>query len=486
MQLVSAGLVERVAKLLHLYSTQSQPLNLGVAVSGGADSVVLLHILTKLKRSVAMQLTILHVNHQLRGFESQNDELFVRELAAALNLPVYVGQCPPPPGNLEAQARRVRQEFFHQARRDYELQFVALGHTASDQAETVLFRLLRGSGLRGLAGMRPAGSNLLRPLLTTTRKEVREYAHQHGLSWREDSSNRDLRFRRNRLRLETMPELERLFNPNLEQVLSGYANVARDEEDYLSAETARSMASLSRPFAHGDGLLLDAPALLRLPAALQRRVIRSALNQVRGHLLAIDLPHVEAILAVASSKHGHDRVQAPVADILRSFDTILITRPETLKSTRNYSLEVPFGVPIKLPECLGIFSVDPVNSSGQTCATVKDKDSLFIEEATLDWEAVAEACGTSGLQVRNWRPGDQILLPGEGHPRKLKTLFQEHRILLWERRYWPVLVAGERILWVRRFAVAAEFAATVESRRLLSVRYGPPGPFSPIVSESKE
>ena len=486
MHLVSADLVERVANFLHRYSTQSQPMRLGVAVSGGADSVVLLHVLTELKRLTDMQLTILHVNHQLRGFESQNDELFVRELASALHIPVHISQGPPPAGNLEAQARRVRQEVFRQARRDYDLQFVALGHTASDQAETVLFRLLRGSGLRGLAGMRPAGSGLLRPLLTTMRKEVREYARQHELSWREDSSNCDLRFRRNRLRLETMPELELLYNPNLQQVLSGYANVARDEEDYLSAETARSMASLSRPFSRGDGLLLDAPALLRLPVALQRRVIRLALNQVRGHLLAIDLRHVEGILAVASSKHGHDRVQAPGADILRSFDTILITRPETLKSTRDYSLEVSFGIPIKLPEWLGIFSVDPVNSSGQTCATVKDKDSFLIEEAWLDLETVVRACGTFILQVRNWRPGDQILLPGGGHPRKLKTLFQEHRILLWERRHWPVLVAGERILWVRRFAVAAEFAATVEGRQLLRVRYGPPGPFGPIVSESKE
>ena len=434
---------------------------------------MLLHILNGLKQENAIQLTVLHVNHLLRGFESQNDELFVRDLAASMGVPVFVVQGPPSPGNLEAQARRVRQEFFRRARRDHNLEFVALGHTASDQAETVLFRLLRGSGLRGLAGMRPSANGLIRPLLTTSRQEIRGYAEENQLKWREDSTNRDKRFRRNRLRLETMPELVRHFNPQLEKVLAGYAAVARDEEDYWSAATAAALAGLSRPFDRDAGLLLDAPALLRLHPALRRRVIRLAIGKLRGHLFSVDLPHVEAILKIAASSHGHHRVQIPGADVLRSFETLLFASPATLSAGRDYAVEMQFGKPVTLPCNAGILSVDRVTSESGVCVTVKNKESISIEEAALDGDAVKLAAGSTGLRVRNWQPGDRILTGGAAHSAKLKTLFQEDRVLLWERRHWPVLLAGDQIVWVRRFGVAAKFAATVESREILRVRYVP-------------
>ena len=486
MQLVSAGLPERVAEFLQLYSTKARLLRLGVAVSGGADSVVLLHILNELKQKNGIQLTVLHVNHLLRGFESQNDEFFVRDLAASMAVPVFVVQGPPPPGNLEAQARRVRQEFFRQACRDRDLDFVALGHTASDQAETVLFRLLRGSGLRGLAGMRSSANGLLRPLLSTFREEILGYAEQNQLKWREDSTNRDKRFRRNRLRIEIMPELVRHFNPQIERVLTGYAAVAQDEEDYWLEETTAALARLSRPLEKDDGLLLDAPTLIQLHPALQRRVIRMAIGNLLGHLSAVDLPHIEAILKISASSHGHDRVQIPGADILRSFETLLIAPPQRLTPSRDYAIEMQFGSSVTLPYNAGLLSVDQVTSASGNCVTVKNKGSISAEEAALDGYAVKMAAGNTGLRVRNWRPGDRILTSGATHCAKLKGLFQEHRVLLWERRHWPVLMAGEQIVWVRRFGVAARFAATVTSREVMMVRYVPFQAAGRIVSESKD
>ena len=232
--ILAGTLIDRVAEIIPRYSMLSPGQRVGVAVSGGADSVVLLHIFHRLAAQLRVRLAVLHVNHHLRGAESEEDERFVRLLAESLGLQVLIEHAPVADGNLEQEAREVRRQFFLKAmQQDGPVDRVALGHTKSDQAETVLFRLLRGSGLAGLAGMRistPEG--FIRPLLTTGRAEVRQWAETEGIAWREDSSNTDARFARNRLRNEVMPVLVKHFNSNLESTLSGTAALARSEEDY--------------------------------------------------------------------------------------------------------------------------------------------------------------------------------------------------------------------------------------------------------------
>ncbi|MBV9670017.1 MAG: tRNA lysidine(34) synthetase TilS, partial [Acidobacteriales bacterium] len=224
MSVLAGNLVDRVGEIIPRYSMLCAGDRIGVAVSGGADSVALLHILHGLSSRFAIHLTVLHVNHQLRGRESDGDEASVRALAASFGLDVVVSQAPIQGGNLEQEARRARLDFFRSCMATKNLQRVALGHTRSDQAETVLFHLLRGCGLAGLAGMRPVTSDgLIRPLLGVSRQEIREWARAEGIEWREDSSNADLRFARNRLRNESIPALTREFNTNLEGVLAGIA-----------------------------------------------------------------------------------------------------------------------------------------------------------------------------------------------------------------------------------------------------------------------
>src|ERR1700751_1523818 len=166
MTILAEDLLQRVSQIIPRYSMLASGSRVGVAVSGGADSVVLLHVLHRLVSDLAIRLTVLHVNHELRGPDSDEDEQFVRELARKYALPFVSKRAAPQSGNLEEAARRVRREFFQDCRQRYQLERVALGHTKSDQAETVLFRLLRGSGLAGLAGMRPVTADgFVRPLL---------------------------------------------------------------------------------------------------------------------------------------------------------------------------------------------------------------------------------------------------------------------------------------------------------------------------------
>lgn len=467
MSLLAESLLDRVAGIIPRYNMLSAGDRIGVAVSGGADSVVLLHVLHRLR----IGLVVLHVNHQLRGAESDADEAFVRELAASLGLDIRVANGPVEGGNLEQEARRIRREFFQRSIEECGLRRVALGHTRSDQAETVLFRLLRGSGLAGLAGMRPVTDDgLIRPLLTISREQVRQWAAAEGICWREDSSNADPRFARNRLRNEAIPWLSREFNTNLEAVLAGTAELAHAEEDYWFQQVEPIYAEITKRTPMGS--FLQMASFRTLHPAVQRRVLRRAVQEVRGDLRSIDLAHIEAVLKVCLSSHAHDRVIIPGLDALRSFDQLLLARPGELNSAdRHYQVGIEPGCECQLPFEAGTVSLAWVHFGGENYATVKKEQSNSVEFADLDADALGGGRSVSSVTVRNWEPGDQLCRVGHSGPEKIKTLFQQERVLLWERRHWPVAVSGSEIVWARQFGAAQKFAASAESRRVLRLTY---------------
>src|SRR3954452_14994055 len=244
-------LLDRVVQTINRYSMLAEGDRIGVAVSGGAVSVFLLHALRALVLERKIELSVLHVNHQLRGTEADLDEEFVRDLARQADLPFFAFAGPPGPGNLEQEARNSRRRLLEEARTRHGLTSIALGHTRTDQAETVLFRLLRGSGLCGLSGMAPKRGSLIRPLLALSRTEVRDALSESGLAWREDSSNQNEQFVRNRLRLRTLPRLARRYNPNLEEALAGTAELARVEEEYWSGQIPSLYGTMSTLTAWG-------------------------------------------------------------------------------------------------------------------------------------------------------------------------------------------------------------------------------------------
>jgi tRNA(Ile)-lysidine synthase len=457
MSVLAGTLPERVAEIIPRYSMLPAAGRVGVAVSGGADSVALLHIL----RGLWTELVVLHVNHHLRGEESDGDEVFVREMAQSLGLPIAVEHAIPGAGNLEQEARRARRAFFLRCRDELRLKRVALGHTRSDQAETVLFRLLRGSGLTGLAGMRYiTDEGFIRPLLAISREEVRRWARDEGLAWREDSSNADLRFSRNRLRSQTLPALAQAYNPNLEGVLAGTANLAQTEEAYWNEQIERIYPQITERSQLGSFFQIE--QLGALHPALQRRLVRRAIQAVRGDLAGIDLAHVEAILSLCGSRQGHDRVLVPGVDALRSFDQLLLARPGTLGGQpRNYRLAVELGREYELPFEAGSLTLD------YFCANFKKEQVFWGEVSDLD----AGVLAGKALSVRNWRPGDELHRTGHQAAEKIKSLFQLYRIPLWERKHWPVVVAGEEIVWARQFGRAARFGVSDENREIVRLAY---------------
>lgn len=424
----------------------------GVAVSGGADSVCLLHVLVELAPRWNLKLEVLHVDHGLRGAASREDATFVEEMAARLGLPFHLERASGLEGNIEEAARELRRRFFLKTLAEAGLNSIALGHTRNDQAETVLFRLLRGSGATGLAAMRPkTEEGFVRPLLATRRGEILEFLKARGIPWREDHTNAELVFARNRIRHELLPRLEREWNPAIVDVLSRMAVLAAEDEDYWVAEVARAAPQVLRE-AEGT-LIVDCARLAALPSALGRRLLRWAVARIRGDLRGIEFDHIDALLELASRKEGDGRLIVPGVDALRSFDFMRLAKPEEARKPRDWSFSVspPAKIPLDGGKCL--LCLEFIRPKGYTGVT------------GLDGRRV-----TGMLELRNWRPGDSYQPAGRGRPEKLKTLFQEARIPLWERRNWPILAMGEQILWARRFGPAAGFAAADGCAEILEIR----------------
>ena len=300
----------------------------------------------------------------------------------------------------------------------------------------------------------------MRPIVAIGREEVRSWAQEQGLTWREDSSNADLRFSRNRLRRETLPDLTRTYNPNLEGVLAGLANLAQTEESYWNEQVESIYPKITKRNQLGSFFQID--RLNTLHPALRRRVLRRAIQAVRGDLAGIDLAHVEAILSLCASREGHDRVLIPGVDALRSFDELLLAQPGVLSERpRHYRLPLEFGRKCELPFGAGALTLD------YFCANFKKEQDLEGEVSDLD----AGVLAGEELSVRNWLPGDVLHRAGHRTAEKIKSLFQLYRVPLWERRHWPVVVAGEEIVWARQFGGAARFSVSGENREIVRLAY---------------
>ncbi len=268
--------MDKVLTAISRYNMLASGGRVAAAVSGGPDSVCLLHVLLEFAPRLGFTVAaVAHFNHQLRGEASEEDERFVAALAERHGVAFLCERAVAAEagGNLEQSARRARQAFFSRLIRDGVADRVATGHTSDDQAETVLFRLLRGSGLAGLAGILPVTrEGLIRPMLDVTRAEVEQFMRGRGIVWREDASNQDARFARNRIRHSLLPQFAREWNPRVSVTLAHLADLAREEEQWWQEEISRLAQEMLIP-AQG-GIEVDAGRLATLPRAVARRVIR--------------------------------------------------------------------------------------------------------------------------------------------------------------------------------------------------------------------
>ena len=452
-----------------------------VGVSGGPDSVALLDALAALAPEFGWQLHVAHFNHQLRGAEADADESFVRDLAGGCGLPFVAGRgdvrafAAGGKLSMEDAARRLRHGFFQDTARTLGLVKLALGHTADDQAETLLQRLLRGAGTRGLAAIHAAnrlgGIAVVRPLLNVWKTEVLGYVRQRGLEFRQDASNWDPQFQRNKIRHELIPALERDYNPAIRALLHQTADMLGAEDEWLDAEVARVMEGRGRKT---EGAVLAVERLLREHVAIQRRVICQWLLE-NDACAAVDFETVETLRKMAGSARVARWTLAGGAHVSRK-DDALVLEPKEAGGQRfvagGLSAVMPLTVPgtTEVPEFALVVEVEIVTGGavpkpGAVARPGTRTRNPKVLEEWLDADAVGGA-----LALRNWQPGDRFQPIGMKRTKKLQDIFVDEKTSVTQRRRTPLLVASDgRICWLVGYRIGEGFKITSTTRRALRI-----------------
>jgi tRNA(Ile)-lysidine synthase len=435
-----------------------------VAVSGGPDSVLLLHFLKMLAGEGGLTLAAVHFNHHLRAAESDGDEALVRELATSLQIDYLRGEADvgrvarERRDNLEAVARDLRYRYFFSLVDQGRLDLVATAHTANDQAETVLMRLLRGTGTRGLGGIYPLlEGKVVRPFLGLTRTEVMQEIAARGLPFRIDSSNLNVRLQRNKVRLELLPLLAKEYNPGIISLLNQFADRARDDEACLE-RLARDRA---HPWRRREGREERIPvrALLEFPPALARRVLRQMLQIVRGSSQGLTHTHIESLRRFAAEAQSGKIQNLPGGVVARKEFSWLVVGPTPSAPQRedfSYPVTFPGELAVRELGCSFHFKILNRDDPGEAYNMNK---RIGLDPQKLRGE----------LTLRNWRPGDRFCPVGSRGVRKLKELFRERKIPEVRRKGWPVLLCAGQVVWVREFPPGRSVAATDQAQRVLIV-----------------
>ncbi len=470
---------ENITRVIEESQLLSPGDRVGVAVSGGADSVALLFLLIELQKKLGIALTVLHFNHKLRGRASDTDQNVVSRLAAKYAIPFHAGsddikaRAKRDRANLEDTARQARYAFFAEAARDLALNKIAVAHTADDQAETVLAHILRGAGLAGLGGMNPRTGLIVRPLLCTRREELRWYLRSKNQTWREDITNRDVTKMRARIRKKLIPLLQKTFQANVVEHLCALAEHARADNTLLERITEEGFARTKKERSGARSIRIDhllGDLLGDLPGdparksetqsarenvaaiALSRRLVRRIVAEVKPRAGELSAQHVEKILNIARyGKAGNSLSMPGGVEVRRNHDALVFqARAEREAGSRDYEYSID-GIEeltmMAVPELSCRFRFSTIDCPRNRVETSNSGEVLDADALRFP------------LVLRSWRPGDRFRPARHRTAQKLKRLFNEKRIDRWARQGWPVLISGGSLAWTRGFGASAEFVA---------------------------
>ena len=489
-----------------------------VGVSGGADSVCLLHVLAKLQKGLGIRLQVAHLNHQLRGAESEADAEYVSILVGSLGIPITIDRqdvaayrternC-----SIEEAARELRYAFFARVAREIGASRIAVGHTRHDHVETILMHILRGTGIAGLCGLAPFSpvaydrqemssraealsgakgqrGNLLviRPLLDITREETTHYCQEHQLDPRIDSSNRSLSFFRNRLRLQLLPLL-RQYNPSIDQALLRLADIAKEDNAFIEQQASELWNELARQ--ENNAIYLDGKQLTSLPIALQRQLLRAAVTKLVGDTRDIEVGHIEATRNLLNKPAGKG-ISLPDGLICqRGYNELVITRlPQAITSPLSVIASEAWQAQLPLcpfPPLSGEF---PLEVPGKTvfagwkviASIVAERvnslslpGALTTSEETCQNNLVAHFdLQKTGIRlfVRKRRPGDRFQPLGMSMSKKLYEFMVDAKIPRSWRNHIPIVCSPQQIIWVVGWRIDDRVKVTEASKEILRLEF---------------
>lgn len=459
-------IIEKVLATVEKYGMLKSKDKVLVAVSGGADSLALLHILLELKGPFKLSLYVFHLNHKMRGKAAEADARFVKNLAKSLDLPSTILSYDVPAYikkhklSKEEGARQVRYMFLEKVAAEIKADKVALGHTADDQVETFLIRLIRGAGLEGLRAIPPVRDVFIRPLIALTRQETRQFCKAKGLKPRFDQSNIELSQLRNRIRHDLLPHLAEDYNSAFkEEVLREIELISADVSllEELTSKEWGKLATVSQ-----KSVALDRSRLIKLPLALQRRLIREGIKALKGDLREITSQHIEDVLEKVVGGRSGSCLELPGRLIvLREYGRILV---EFKGIKKKETLPPGLRVPLKIP---GETIVSSLKLRIEAALSRRDRAPLPKDSsvACLDADRVELP-----LVLRETRAGDRFHPLGMKGSKKLQDFFVDEKVPRREREQALVIESTGRIIWVVGYRIADDFKVTEVSKRVLVLR----------------
>lgn len=462
------GLISKVRVTIERYQMLKGGEKVIIGVSGGPDSVCLLHVMLELQAEYKLKLVIAHLNHGLRGEESLRDEVFIKNLARDVNLPCVTTRLDPSQfqkmkgTSLQEKARLLRYAFFHEVLEKQHADKIALGHTADDQAETLLLWLFRGTGTRGLSGIPPVREYVfIRPLIEVERAEIEQFLRQREIDYVQDSSNYENKYLRNRIRRELIPLLKDRYNPQLISTLTQTSNILRAEEEYFQ-EVLESYTNRCRISKDKRLIVYDVKKLQSFPFAIQLRVLRDGINSFKGNLRQINYKQIISIIQLFSKSGSSNKLQLPGGiQVTKEYDRLIMSKGKKEEKSFLYTFSrMPQSVLIEEIKKVVRFScLKRGESLGESFSLTADRNTAYLDRSKVCFPLV----------IRNYKTGDWFYPTGMKGKKKVKDFFIDRKIPVSERRKVPLLMFGDRIAWISGFRVDREMAATLGTKNILKV-----------------
>lgn len=462
---MSDALLQKVQETIDRHRMLTAGETVVIGVSGGVDSMVLLSLFLGLRRRYRLSLHVAHLDHGLRGSESADAASFVARHCEAHGLPATITTADGAMlrsrsgGSLQNAARTLRYRFIEQVADGRGATKIAIGHHRDDQAETVLMNLLRGSGKRGLGGIPPVRGRIIRPLIECSREEIEAYARRREVPHVEDSSNHLLSYRRNRIRLQLLPELAKGYNPRVADALASAAAIFAAEDALLTAMTEEQLPAMLISRSDRE-VILSVPRASTAPAGLRRRILRRSAQFLRGGRPGFSYRQTLGLdrLLLAEEDRGGLQLPGGIRATKDGDRLILSLREDGVRDT-GLAIALALSGQTELPACALTLQTDLVERGGE---------GGLVDDP---WTALMDAdCAGRELIVRFWEPGDRFVPLGMRGRKKLQDFFVDAKVPHDRRWTVPLVVAGGQIAWVVGFRVDERFKVTDATRRILRVR----------------
>ncbi len=456
-------LTQRVRQTIDEYSMFAKGDTVLVAVSGGADSLALLYILEELKDDYGISLHVFHLNHMFRGTASEDDAIFVKNIADKLNISATILESDVPAFikdnklSKEDGARQIRHRLMNETAAKINADRTATGHTADDQVETYLMRIIRGAGLEGLKSMRPKTGLLIRPLIDIWREETQAYCQSRKLKHREDETNLDPSYLRNRIRNELLPELNAKYNPSIKKDILRQIEVIGGDLEIISSLVEKAWPGIAR--VEGEAIVIDRDKLLEKPRAIKRHLIRRAISELQGDTAGITFQHIEDVInRVVAGKTGSSIMLPKGLIVKRQYDMIYLDYSSDSRLEEQAEAEP---IPVSIP---GLTRTDEPELILDAQIFIRQEIELTTarEKAFID----ADRLGQNTV-IRFSKEGDRFQPLGMTGLKKLKDFFIDCKIPRPLRKKAQVIESDGRIVWLVGYRLDERFKVTDETERVL-------------------